>query len=238
MKTPLAALAVTLIAATVTANDLTFDARVSTARRHMRAACQAVQQVPKAAGAGAATLEQTAAREVAAAVDQWTALVNAFSTTPPAGYAGDPGWAQRLEDVRLDLVHMQREIAGKQWRPAFLACAHACTWITMMHEANGVTLAVDAMATMRKKAGFLKGLLASAAPERARPLVREVMAARDAVLLAPPPDGATHDAYVAALPELSSAVDAVAAAARSGTGLKPSAAALTAVVERVYELSL
>lgn len=235
----LIALCVLAIAAgTAAAGEPSFDARVSDARRHMRAACQAVQKLPKASAAEVPALEQTAAAEVATAVNLWTAVVKDFSTTVPAGYAGDPGWAQRLEDVRLDLVRMQHEIGAGQWRPAFLSCAHACTWITMMHEANAVTLAIDAMANLRKKVGFLKGLLASATPERARPLVKDVLAARDAVLLAPPPEGPTRDAYLGALPELSRAVDAVAENARAGADLKASVAALAATVEHVYELSI
>jgi hypothetical protein len=238
MKTLITACALAVAAGTATAGESNFDVRVSEARRHMRAACQAVQKLPKASASEAPALERTAASEVATAVDLWTAVAKEFSTTVPAGYAGEPGWAQRLEDVRLDLVRMQHEIGAGQWRPAFLSCAHACTWITMMHEANGVTLAIDAMATLRKKVGFLKGLLASAAPDRARPLVKDVLAARDAVLLAPPPEGPTRDAYLVALPELSHAVDAVADAARAGADLKAPVAALAAVVERVYELSI
>ena len=57
-------------------------------------------------------------------------------------------------------------------------------------------------------------------------------------LLAPPPEGSTRDAYLAALPELSHAVDAVAEAARTGAHLKVPVAALATVVERVYDLSI
>ena len=215
-----------------------FDARVSEARRSMRASCQAVQKLPSAPAAEKAALEKSAGENVATAVRLWTALAADFAKAVPEGYAGDPGWAQRLEDVRLDLVRMQREIEGREWRPAFLSCAHACSWIAMMHEANGVTLAIDAMTGLRKKTGLLKGLLASRKPERARGVVKDVLAARDAVLLAPPPDGATRAAYLESLPALSKAADAVAEAARSGGDVAKAAAELSAIVERVYELAI
>jgi len=238
MKRFIAFCALGVAAGTAAASELSFDARISEARRHMRTACQAVQKLPKASAAESPALEQAAAAGGAAAVDLWAEVVKEFSSVVPAGYAGEPGWVQRLEDVRLDLVRMQKEIAARQWRLAFLSCAHACNWLTMMHEANGVTLAIDTMVTLRKKVGFLKGLLASSAAERARPLVKDVLAARDGVLLAPPPDGPSREAYLAALPELSRAVDAVAEATRAGGDLKVPVTALAAVVERVYELAI
>jgi hypothetical protein len=232
---------VTLLAAASLAAaevPVSFDARVSEARRSMRASCQAVQKLPSASAAETPALERAATGSVATAVKLWTSLTEEYGKAVPEGYAGEPGWAQRLEDVRLDLVRMEREIAAREWRPAFLSCAHACTWITMMHEANGVTLAIDAMTGLRRKTGFLKGLVASHKPERARVLVKEVLAARDAVLLAPPPSGTTRDSYLAALPALSRAVDLVAETARSGGELAKPVAELSAVVERVYELAI
>jgi len=229
-----------LAAASVAAAEVpvTFDARVSEARRSMRASCQAVQKLPSAGAAEAPALERAANESVGEAVKAWTSIAEEYGRAVPEGYAAEPGWAQRLEDVRLDLVRMQREIAAREWRSAFLSCAHACTWITMMHEANGVTLAIDAMTGLRKKTGFLKGLVASRRPDRAPPLIKEVLAARDAVLLAPPPAGTSRDAYLAALPALSRAVDLVAETARSGGALAKPVADLAVAVERVYELAI
>ena len=229
-----------LAAASVAAAEvpMNFDARVSQARRSMRASCQAVQKLPSAYAAETPALERAATEGAATAVKLWTSLAEEYGKAVPEGYAAEPGWTQRLEDVRLDLVRMQREIAAREWRPAFLSCAHACAWITMMHEANGVTLPIDAMTGLRRKTGFLKGLVASHKPERARVFVKEVLAARDAVLLAPPPSGTTRDSYLAALPALSRAVDLVAETARSGGELAKPVAELSAVVERVYELAI
>jgi len=215
-----------------------FDQRVSEARRHMRAACQAVQQIAKTAFAERPGIKEAAAGEAAEAERVWTGLAKEYASSVPEGYAGDPSWAQRLEDVRLDLVRMQKEIAEGEWRLAFLSCAHACNWITIMHEANGVTFAIDAMSVLRKKVGFARGLLAAGKPDKARALLKEILAARDAVLLAPPPATPNREAYMEALPGLSLATDALAAADRGEFDMKTALDKLAAFVERVYELAI
>jgi hypothetical protein len=222
----------------VGASGQTFDRRVSEARRHMRAACQGVQRLFQTAPNAPAGLKETTAREVADAEVLWTSIAEEFARAVPEGYAGDPSWSQRLEDVRLDISRMRKEIAAGEWRPAFLSCAHACNWITTMHEANGVTLAIDAMSVFRKKVGFARGLLTAGKPDKARALLKEILAARDAVLLAPPPVTSSRDAYLEALPELSQATDALAAAGRGEFGMKTPLDKLAAVVERVYELAI
>ena len=107
-----------------------------------------------------------------------------------------------------------------------------------MHEANGVILAIDTMAALRKKVGFARGFLTAEKPDKARALLKEILAARDAVLLAPPPVTSSRDAYLEALPELSQATDALAAAGRGEFGMKTPLDKLAAVVERVYELAI
>jgi len=216
----------------------TFDRRVSAARQHMRAACQAVQRIAKAAVAERSGIKEAAVGEAAEAERLWTSLAKEYSTTVPEGYAGDPSWAQRLEDIRLNVARMRKDIAADEWRPAFLSCAHACNLITTMHEANGVTLAIDAMAALRKKVGFATGFLTAGKPDKARALIKEILAARDAVLLAPPPVTSSRDAYLEALPELSLATDALAAASRGEFDMKTPLDKLAAVVERVYELAI
>jgi len=216
----------------------TFDQRVSEARRHMRAACQGVQQLSRTAPTAQSGLKETAAREAADAETLWTAITREFADSIPEGYIGDPTWAQRLEDVRLDVSRMRKEIAVGEWRPAFLSCAHACNWITTMHEANGVTLAIDTMAALRKKVGYAGGFLRAGKREKAQALVKEILAARDAVLLSPPPATLNQDAYLAALAELSKSVDALAEAIRRGDDIKPVIGQLILLVERVYELAI
>jgi hypothetical protein len=226
-----------LVSAAVLAGQ-TFDQRVSEARRHMRAACQAVQQAVKTAVVGRPAIKESAAAEASQAERLWTELAREYATSVPEGYAGDPGWAQRLEDVRLNIARMGKEISAEEWRPAFLSCAHACNLLGSMHEANGMTLAIDAMSVLRKKVGFARGLLAAGKPDKARALVKEILTARDAVLLAPPPDTSTREAYLGALPELSHSVDALAVAVGHGSDLKTALDKLASIVERVYELAI
>ena len=238
MKKPIILATVLILAGAAGVAGQTFDQGVSEARRHMRAACQAVQQIAKTAFAERPGIKEAAAGEAAEAERVWTGLAKEYASSVPEGYAGDPSWAQRLEDVRLDLVRMQKEIAEGEWRLAFLSCAHACNWITIMHEANGVTFAIDAMSVLRKKVGFARGFLTAEKPDKARALLKEILAARDAVLLAPPPVTSSRDAYLEALPELSQATDALAAAGRGEFGMKTPLDKLAAVVERVYELAI
>jgi hypothetical protein len=238
MKKPIILATVLILTGAAGVAGQTFDQRVSEARRHMRLACQAVQQIVKTADAERRGIKEAAAADAAEAERLWTGLAKEYAAALPEGYAGDPGWAQRLEDVRLDLVRMQKEIAKGEWRLAFLSCAHACNWITIMHEANGVTLAIDAMSVLRKKVGFARGLLAAGEPDKARALLKEILAARDAVLLVPPPVTSNREAYLEALPELSHSVDAMAGAVHGGSDMKKALDSLAALVEHVYELAI
>ena len=216
----------------------TFDQKVSEARRHMRASCQAVQKVVKAPAPEGQTLKNSAAAEASEALRLWSDLAKEYAPSVPEGYAGDPAWAQRLEDIRLNIERMGKEISESQWRPAFLSCAHACSLLAAMHEANGVTLAIDAMTVLRKKVGFARGLLAAGKPALTRLLVKDILAGRDGVLLAPLPDTAQRGAFEAALPELSIMIDDLAKAARGGGDLKAPLDRLAPLVERVYELAI
>lgn len=235
----LAVVAATVLVASSTAlGDQSFDRSVSEARRHMRDACQALQNIMKTEAPERPALEKKAAAEAADALGLWSGLAKNYAQTAPQGYAGDPGWAQRLEDVRIDIARMGKEISEGEWRPAFLSCAHACGLLATMHEANGVTLAIDAMAVLRKKVGFARGLLTAGKPASAVSLVKDILAARDGVLMAPLPDTPYRDAYDAALPELSLLIDNLAKAARGGADLKAPLDRLAQYVERVYELAI
>ena len=226
------------IANTGSISGQSFDHRVSEARRHMRVACQAVQQIAKAGVAERPGIKEAAAGEAAVAERLWSSLAKEYSVTVPEGYAGDPSWAQRLEDVRLDLFRMQREITAGEGRLAFLSCAHACNWITTLHEANGVILAIDTMTALRRRVGFARGFLAAKKPDKARAMIKEILAARDAVLLAPPPVTSNRGVYLEALTELSRSADALAETVRAGSDMNRDLDALAVLVERVYELAI
>jgi hypothetical protein len=238
MRRSLAFALVLLAAGHATAAEQGFDQRVSEARLHMRAACQVVQQAANVPAADQAGLTARALDEASQAERLWTDLAKAYAARIPEGYAGDPAWARRLEDIRLNIARMRSDIAAGGWRPGFLSCAHACSLIAAMHEANGVVLAIDTMTTVRKKVGLARGLLAAGSTSKALSLVKEIMAARDAVLLSPAPNTPSRDAYLAALPELTQAVDALAAAVRNGADVKVGFDRLAPIVERVYELAI
>ena len=242
MRTALAAVMLASFASVAPAGSAdgaaSFDARVSGAWRCMRAACRAAQQLPSAPAGKAPALERKAGQEVAKALARWTAVARDFEKTIPAGYAGDADWARRLRDVQLDLERMQLGIEREEWRSAVLSCSHAAGSLGTMHEANGVTLAVDAVVSLRRKTGYLKGLLAARKTERVPSLVGAVLSARDAVLLAPAPEGGRRRAYLEALSGLSRATDSVADAARSGGDLWGAVDTLSDLVEEIYDLAI
>lgn len=219
------------------ATQESFDSEVTAARRAMRASCQAVQGIGAAAEERRPVLAERAATEAGRALELWTGILSRYGTAKPDGYAGDPGWKQRLEDVRLDLVAMRRAIAAGEYRSAFLACAHACSLLAAMHEANGVTLPIDVMARLRKEVKLVQGLLAAGERAAAGARLAAVLAARDAVLLTPAPVSG-YEAYLEGLDGLSRAVDRLAAESRAGGDLVARLKDLAAMVERVYELAL
>ncbi|MCX6559292.1 MAG: hypothetical protein NTZ26_02135 [Candidatus Aminicenantes bacterium] len=227
-----------VLTSTVVASGLSFDQRVSEARRHMRAACQAVQKIAKADAAERSGIKETAAGEASEAERLWAELAKEYAASVPEGYTGDPAWVQRLDDIRLNIARMGKEISTAQWRPAFLSCAHACSLLATMHEANGVTLAIDAMSILRKEVGLARSFMAVGQPQKALALVKDILAARDGVLLAPPLVTSGRDAYREALPQLSLAVDALAEAARDGAEIRSSLDRLAPLVERLYEMAI
>jgi len=215
-----------------------FDQRVSEARRHMRAACQVIQKISQAPGDQRLVLKNLSAKESAEAASMWSNLTKDFSKTIPDGYAGDPGWRQRLEDIRLNITRMRSEILAEEFRPAFLSCAHACNLITMMHAANGVQLAIDSMAVLRKKIKITRGLLAAHQYAKALKSTREVLAARDNVLMSPPPQSEFQEKFLAKIADLSRSIDAVALASGNASDLKTALDQAAEIVEHVYELAL
>jgi len=228
---------VTLVATAGLGQASDFDARVSEARRSMRASCTAVKKAMKTPGEQVDELRAAAVEDARHAEAAWQRIRDEFADTVPHGYAGDPMWKTRLNDIVLNMQRMHNSLENGELRAGFLACAHTCGMIGAMHEANGVRLPVDAMASLRKKIKVLKGLVKTDKAAAIR-VVPEVLRLRDQVLLTPIPDASSRQAYVKALPELSAAVDAVAEAVRSQEDLVSATNDLRALVETVYESTL
>jgi len=214
-----------------------FDARVSAARRSMRASCTAVKKAMKAPEEKVAQLRASAVEDAKQAETAWQRIRDEFANTVPSGYAGDPMWKRRLEDIVLNMQKMRSSLENGELRAGFLACAHTCGMIGVMHQANGVRLPVDAMASLRKHVKVLEGLVTTDEAAATR-VVPEVLRLRDQVLLTPISDAASRQAYVKALPDLSAAVDVVAAAVRGEGDLVSATHDLRALVESVYASAL
>jgi hypothetical protein len=106
-----------LAAAAPQPGDTSFDARVSTVRGRMRSSCQALQAIQKALESDRAWLADTAAGSATAAVEGWSAVVDAFATR--AHGPQDQGYleAVRVMSLAADrLAHAAR--GGDDMSPA------------------------------------------------------------------------------------------------------------------------
>jgi hypothetical protein len=213
--------------------------RVTEARRSLRQACRASERLLTARPEERTALELSARKDVAAALDRWTSLVTDFGTAAPPGYSSDPAWGRRLEEVRLDLARMRDEVEGCDFRGAILSCRRATSALGALNEAGGVVLAIDSVAALRRKTGYVRGIVLAGRSEQVPSLVAGLLAARDAVLAAPPPPGPSRRAYLRLLPELNRRVEAVVVAAeRPGGDLFGPIERLRDLVEELYDRAI
>lgn len=212
--------------------------RVSEARRSLRQACRASERLLMARPEERTALELSARKDVAAALGRWTSLAAELATAAPPGYASGPAWGRRLEEVRLDLARMRDQVEGCDFRGAILSCRRATSALGALNEAGGAVLAIDSVAALRRKTGYVRGIVLAGRSEQVPSLVAGLLAARDAVLAAPPPPGPNRSAYVRLLPELEQKVGAVVAAGSSGGDLLDSIEQLRALVEELYDRAI
>lgn len=215
-----------------------FDARVSDSRRSLRQACRASERLIAEAGEAVPGLERRAEKSVGAALERWNALAREFVSTVPAGYTGDPAWGRRLEDVRRDLSRMKDEVEVRDFRSAVLSCRRVTCALGEMHEANGVSLAIDRVAELRRKTAYVRGLVLAGKEIQIPPLIPSLLLARDAVRSTPPPARADRQEYSRLLRRLSRGTDALAAAARVGDDLGLPIEQLRVVVDELYDEAL
>lgn len=216
-----------------------FGFRASEARRNLRQACRASERLLTARPEERTALEQSARKDVAAALGRWTSLATEFATAPPPGYASDPAWGKRLEELRLDLTRMRDQVEGCDFRGAVLSCRRATSALGALNEAGGVVLAVDSVAALRRKTAYVRGIVLAGRNEQVPSLVGGLLAARDAVLAAPPPPGPNRRAYLRLLPELERKIGTVVVAAGSAGGdLLGPIEQLRDLVEELYDRAI
>lgn len=124
-----------------------FDQAVLTARQHMRQFCSLIQEVIRQEER---TTVQKALKEITAAADQWQTVQEAFATTPPAEYAGDPQFAAGLKTIALLLDEMRSDVEAGKYKISFFNCAFTCGLFVKMHEENGLVYAADRLFHLRK----------------------------------------------------------------------------------------
>ncbi len=222
--------------------DATFaelGTRVTEARRSLRQACRASERLLTARQEARTALELSARKDVAAALGRWTSIVRDFGPAAPTGSSSDPACGRRLEEVRLDLARMRDQLEGCDFRGAILSCRRATSALGALNESGGVVLAIDSVAALRRKTGYVRGIVLAGRSEQVPSLVAGLLAARDAVLAAPPPPGPSRRAYLRLLPELNRRVDAVVVAVeRPGVDLLGPIERLRDLVEELYDRAI
>ena len=126
-----------------------FDRDVAAMRREMKQFCAYAQQLA-APGANDETKRQAASKHLGDALDRWNSVVETYRNNPPAEYATDGQFKQRLEDVKVFLQDMNRHFAAGDMRHSFMTCGYICGLFVAMHEENGLNYALDRLFHLRK----------------------------------------------------------------------------------------
>jgi len=221
----------------------TFDSEVIQARRLMRRACGIAQELAAAQAPDTAKRAE-AIRLINEMRGQWAAIQAKYANTPPAAYAGDRTFPNRLASVDASMAQMISLLTANQpMAAAKQACGGACGTLVAMHEENGLVYALDRLFHLRKTAMTTVAAGKIGGPGAIRELVPELLHQRDRVFLAPcpnPTDTARCAEYRAALREMSTAIDDLATRTVAGDreGVVETLNGLLARINRAYGLAM
>lgn len=189
-----------------------FDADVLECRRHMRQYCAASLQL---AIHEDAKLAAEATSQLAQAMKQWEQVRSRYATAPPAEYARDARFADRLAEVADAFTTMQDHLAAKRYGKSAQACGHACGLFVAMHEENGLTYASDRLFHLRRIAKTIVASGKAGGADAVKKLLPELLNQRNRAVSASCPAGGDTQRcaeYKAALHSLSQLVDELALA--------------------------
>lgn len=195
-----------------------FDEDLAVCRRVLREYCAIVQKMtPQPAVDEAQQAEGL--RLLRDARRQWPDIQARYAANPPAEYARDKAFKARLRDVANSMEDMEEALAAGDARRSFQACGFACGLFVHMHEQNGLNYALDKLFHLRADIKTTAAVMKTGGMDGVRTRLPGLLQKRDAVLLAPPPFPAGHEkaaAYLAAVEELSRAMDRLALAVAAG----------------------
>lgn len=219
-----------------------FDQDMARSRREMRQYCGLVQllmqqQTP------APRQQQEALTHLREARSLWKAVRSTYAVNPPAAYAADPRFGQRLADIEGAIEEMESHLAAGRFKESFRACGFGCGLFVQLHEENGLVYALDRLFHLRKvtKAAIAAG--STGGPAAVSPLLPDLLYYRNSVVLAPcpwPEDQAQCDAYRESVAPLSAFLDGLGQSVTAGDGEQTAKrlGALMAILNKAYGAAL
>lgn len=219
-----------------------FDEDVAVCRRVIREYCAIVQCMMMEKEVDAAKQEKGLTL-LAEARKQWAEIQKAYAANPPAEYATDAQFKARLQDIANAIEDMEKALAAGQPRRSMLACGFGCGLFVTMHEENALNYSMDKLFHLRKTGKTAAALFKARGINAVRPLIPVMLRQRDDVLLAPLPwpGGDSRNAeYLAAVKELSVALDELALASATGDAAKGGEILnnLTPTINKPYGIAL
>ncbi len=219
-----------------------FDEDVAVCRRAVREYCAIAQKMAPSPTVDKAQ-QAEGLRLLADARGQWTHIQARYAANPPAEYAADKGFKARLRDFGNALEDMEKALAAGDARRSFLACGFGCGLFVHMHEQNGLNYALDKLFHLRADIKTTAAVMKTRGLDGVLDRLPGLLQKRDAVLLAPPPfpsDNERAAPYLAAVEELSRAMDrlALAVAARDKEQVENILANGLMLVNKPYGIAL
>ncbi|MCD6328303.1 hypothetical protein J7M28_12250 [bacterium] len=143
-----------------------FDNDVARCRRKMRDYCAIAQELMAKPESEAGQRSSLALKHLRETKSQWKVIQTKYRNNPPAEYANDPKFADRLSEIANSMEAMEQQLTAGRFKQSFAACGHGCGLFVQMHEHNGLVYALDRIYHLRKvakaaiTAGKNKGALA------------------------------------------------------------------------------
>ena len=186
-----------------------FDQEVARSRREMRQYCGLDQLLMKQQTPDPGQ-QQEALDHLRQAHSLWVAVRSAYASNPPAAYAADPHFAQRLAAIEGAMGEMEIHLAAGQYGKSLHACGFGCGLFVQLHEENGLVYSLDRLFHLRKVAKSAITAGGTGGPVAVRPLLPDLLHYRNSAVLAPcpwPGNRVKCDAYREAFAQLSTLLD-------------------------------
>lgn len=193
----------------------TFDEDVAESRRQMRSYCAIAQELMTTKTPDPAKKEE-AVKYLKESQRLWIGVRQKYENNPPAEYGRDAKFKVRLAEISDAMDDMLTHLEANRAKRSFQACGFACGLFVSMHEENDLVYALDQLFHVRKVIKTASTVNKNVGLAGVVKILPDLLQKRDQVFIAPcpwPDDAKKCQEYVAALKDLSSALDNLAIAA-------------------------